>query len=252
MGMIVYPVPSSSSFPTPFLPSGPPPNTTLRHTITSSGSINYIGSPTAVWIVLAGGGGSGPAGAVVTGWADPYPSVTIGAGGYAGNGGDSIFGGVIAFGGGRGPGAGGNQRGTSDTSVFNLPVSYLTALGGTGGTNASVNISSNAGGFGTSGGAGGGASGNRGGSSGGSGLWAGGGGGSASVYGINSGSGGNSLITGYTGDNQSSQGGGNYNAGGGGAGVLGSASGTTGGAGGGGGAAGFASTGGAGCLLIYY
>ena len=88
MANSLYPA-SSGSTPTPYLPGGIPSGLTLRHTITSSQTFSsWVGTPSAVYIVLAGGGGGGSysgggGGGVFAGWVTPSSSVsiTIGAGG---------------------------------------------------------------------------------------------------------------------------------------------------------------------------
>ena len=55
MGISQFPAASSSITPTPPIP-GVPSGLTLRHTITSTTtSISWVGTPTSVYVVLAGG-----------------------------------------------------------------------------------------------------------------------------------------------------------------------------------------------------
>ena len=59
MGQSVFPIPSSGGPSTPALAAGIPPNLTLRHTVTSTGTVTYTGSPQAVYVVVVGGGAGG-------------------------------------------------------------------------------------------------------------------------------------------------------------------------------------------------
>lgn len=129
MGLSVFPVPSSGMTTTRFpiavnQPFNIPAGLTLQHTVTSTTTYTAGQLPAQVWAVVVGGGGSGAVssaaqgsgggggGGVKIGWVD-VPSAgitaTIGAGGAGRSsnqdglrGGSTVFGSVLAHGGGGG------------------------------------------------------------------------------------------------------------------------------------------------------
>jgi hypothetical protein len=313
MGLSVFPVPSSGMTTTRFPAAANqvfniPAGLTLQHTVTSTTTYTAGQLPAQVWAVVVGGGGSGGSstsgqgsgggggGGIKIGWVD-VPSAgitaTIGAGGGArgagtnsnGNlGGATVFGSVLAHGGGGGanlgnsifdtatgipfgegvPGYGGTATNPSwaNTNSFGIfpngaPFGYAPgafAIAGSGGNTLSL-ITRTTGFNNFMGGGAGGSGGSSapGSNSGGSGF-TGGGGGNGNNGGASSRDGGlTNTFAGGTAGSGSSGGGAGFLA----AGSNGSGSGGgNGGSGGGGGGSGSTSlasgAGGNGCILIYF
>lgn len=226
MGQSVYPVPSSGTTIYPLAePFAIPPNVSLQQTITTTTtSLTYPAGVSAVFVVLisagkdGAAGTSGAAGTIVSGWTNPKTSCTIGTAG-----GNTQYGGMIAFGGTSNSSAGGSGNSTpylNTIGSFHAGGQYIGSGGGTGSAGANATLRGFTGGTGGSGGG-----------------QAGGGGGAG--FNGNGTNGGNSGAgtTNYGGN------GGNGGAGGGGGGAGGNSAGNGPGAGG---------TGGAGIAYIYY
>lgn len=117
---------------------------TLRQTITSTGAVSYPAGIMQVFAVVIGGGGAGGlsgngtpggggAGGVAFGWTFPSPYAVIGAGGGSNQSGSaSMYGAIMAGGGGKGANA---QNNLSDGSPAQLMANSPYFLGAQDGEN---------------------------------------------------------------------------------------------------------------------